>query len=71
MDKKEIKALKKAYKKSLKKARKPWKLLSCISTPLAVILIAVMVVFTMFDNTIALFLGGTFWELENWSAAKK
>lgn len=65
MDKKEIKARKKAYKKSLRKARRPWKLLSCISTPLAVILIAVMVVFTMFDNTIALFLGGTFWELEN------
>ncbi len=65
MDKKEIKARKKAYKKSLKKARKPWKLLSCLSTPLAVILIALMVAFTMFDNTFALFLGGTFWELEN------
>lgn len=64
MDKKEIKARKKAYKKSLKKARRPWKLLTLVSTPLAVILIALMVVFTMFDNTIALFLGGTFWELE-------
>ena len=65
MDKKEIKARKKAYKKSLRKARRPWKLLTCLSAPLAVILIAVMVAFTMFDNTIALFLGGTFWELEN------
>ena len=65
MDKKEIKARKKAYKKALRKARRPWKLLTLISGPLAVILIAAFVVCSIFDNTIALFTGGTFWELEN------
>ena len=65
MDKKEIKARKKAYKKALRKARRPWKFLSLLSIPLAVILIAATVVVSMFDNTIALFTGGTFWELEN------
>ncbi len=65
MDKKEIKARKKAYKKSLRKARRPWKLLTLISGPLAVILIAAFAVCSIFDNTISLFTGGTFWELEN------
>ena len=59
------KAQKKAYKKALRKARRPWKFLSLVTTPLAVILIIATVVVTMFDNTIALFTGGTFWELEN------
>jgi len=65
MDKKEIKARKKAYKKALKKARRPWKFLTLLSAPLAVIFIIAFVVVTMFDNTIALFVGGTFWQLEN------
>ncbi len=65
MDKKEIKARKKAYKKALKKARRPWKFLTLLSAPLAVIFAAVLIVVTMFDNTIALFVGGTFWDLEN------
>ena len=59
------KAQKKAYKKALRKARRPWKFLSLVTTPLAVILIIATVVVTMFDNTIALFTGGTFWELVN------
>ena len=59
------KVQKKAYKKALRKARRPWKFLSLVTTPLAVILIIATVVVTMFDNTIALFTGGTFWELEN------
>ncbi len=65
MDKAEIKARKKTYKKALKKARRPWKLLTLLSAPLAIILTVVLVVVTMFDNTVALFVGGTFWELEN------
>ena len=69
MDKKEIKARKKAYKKSLRKARRPWKLLTLLSTPLAVILIAAFFVVSTFDNTVALFFGGTFWELENEDAS--
>ncbi len=59
------KAQKKAYKKALRKARRPWKFLALLTGPLAVILIIATVVCTMFDNTISLFVGGTFWELEN------
>ena len=65
MDKKEIKARKKAYKKALRRARRPWKLLTLLSAPLAISCTVVLVVASMFDNTIALFFGGTFWELEN------
>ncbi len=65
MDKKEIKARKKAYKKALRRTRRPWKLLTLLSAPIAIILTIACVVCTMFDNTIVLFAGGTFWELEN------
>ena len=60
---KEKRAQKKAFKKARRRARRPWKFLTLLSGPLAVILIAATVVVTMFDNTIALFVGGTFWEL--------
>ena len=62
---KELKAQKKAYKKALRKARRPWKFLSILSAPLAIIFTALLIVVSMFDNTVALFVGGTFWELEN------
>ena len=65
MDKKEIKARKKAYKKVRSKATRPWKWLTWISGPLAIILTAATIVIGMFDNTFALFLGGTFWEVVN------
>ena len=65
MDKKEFKALKKAYKKARRKATALWKWLSILSAPLAVIFCILLVIFNMFDNTVALFVGGTFWELEN------
>ncbi len=65
MDKKEKKAQKKAYKKALKRARRPWKFLTLLSAPLAIIMTAVFIVVSMFDNTVALFVGGTFWKLEN------
>lgn len=65
MDKKEFKAKKRAYKKAKRKATGLWKWLSIISAPLAVIFCAVLVICSMFDNTVALFVGGTFWELEN------
>jgi len=65
MDKKEIKARKKAFKKARRRAIGPWKFLTWLSLPLAVILIAITVIVTMFDNTVALFVGGSFWELEN------
>ena len=63
--KQEKKVQKKAFKKARRRARRPWKFLTLLSAPLAVILIIATVVVTMFDNTIALFVGGTFWELEN------
>ena len=71
MDKKEIKARKKGYKKALRRARRPWKFLTLLAGPLAVILIIATVVVSMFDNTMALFLGGTFWELENRSFVQR
>lgn len=65
MEKKEIKARKKAYKKALRKCRRPWKLLTFLSVPFAIIFIAAFLIVSVFDNTVALFVGGTFWKLEN------
>ncbi len=65
MDKKEFKAKKKAYKRAKRKATALWKWLSIFSAPLAAIFCALLVILNMFDNTVALFVGGTFWELEN------
>ena len=65
MDKKEMKARKKAYKKARSKAIRPWKWLTWISVPFAIILTVATVICTMFDNTIALFTGDTFWEVVN------
>ncbi len=64
-DKKEFKARKKAYKKEKRRVYGPWKILTLLSGPLAIIFTAVFIVVSMFDNTVALFVGGTFWELEN------
>ncbi len=61
----EKKAQKKAFKKALRRARRPWKLLTILSAPLAILVTLVFIVVSMFDNTVALFVGGTFWELEN------
>ena len=65
MDKKEIKTRKKAYKKARRRARRPWKFLTFLSAPLAIIFIALFTIISMFDNTVTLFVGGTFWKLEN------
>ena len=65
MDKKEKKAQKKAYKKALRKARRPWKFLSILSGIISIVLVIAFVVCSMFDNTIALFTGDTFWQLVN------
>ena len=65
MDQQVIKARKKAFKKAKRKAIRPWKFLTWFSLPLAIILVAATVITSMFDNTIALFVGGTFWELVN------
>ncbi len=65
MDRKEKKLRKKAYKKALKKARGPWKVLAILGLVFAILFTAVFGVVATFDNTVALFVGGTFWELEN------
>ena len=65
MDKKERKAKKKAYKKARRKFNQPWKLLTIIFAVVAIIVAPVSYALDMFDNPAVLFLGGTFWELEN------
>lgn len=65
MDKKEWKQAKKAYKKAKHRAIRPWKGMSIFSAIFAVVFIAVFVICSTFDNTLAAFNGGTFWKLEN------
>ena len=60
---------KKKLKKAKRKAIRPWKGLTFLSLPLALISIAALIAATIFDNTVAIFFGGTFWELENTSDA--
>ncbi len=59
------KTLKKAYKKARRKSHGLWKFFTWFSAPIAIVMIMGMVVLTTFDNTVALFVGGTFWKLEN------
>ena len=59
------KQTKKAYKKAKRKALGLWKTLSIIFIVLTVVLVPVNVVLGMFDNTVAAFVGGSFWEVEN------
>ncbi len=63
--KKEFKAQKKAFKKARRKATRPWKGLTILSAIIAVIMVPVTIVASTFDNTLAAFVGGTFWKLEN------
>ena len=65
MNRKQIKARKKAFRKARNYATRPWKFFSWTFTPLFVIFLAAAVGLTTFDNTVALFMGGSFWELEN------
>lgn len=61
----EKKAQKKAFKKARRKAYGLWKFLTWFSAPLAILLIVATVFVGMFDNTVALFTGASFWKLEN------
>ena len=63
--KQEKKAQKKAFKKARRRAIRPWKGLTWFSLPFAIIFTVAFIVVSMFDNTMALFVGGTFWEVEN------
>jgi len=64
-DRKELKEQKKTYRKARRRATRPWKALTWISGPLAIVLTIVTIIAGMFDNTMAIFIGGTFWELED------
>lgn len=59
------KQAKKAYKKQKRAKVTPWKTLAIFCLVFAIIATPLSVVFGMFDNTLAAFAGGTFWELEN------
>lgn len=61
----ELKEKKKAWSKAKRKALRPWKGLSVFLGVVTVICLIVTGVFSMFDNTISVFIGGSFWELEN------
>ena len=65
METNDKKALKKAFKKASRKATRPWKGLALLSGPLTAIFLALSIGLGMFDNTVALFVGGSFWELVN------
>ena len=51
--------------KDKRKAVRPWRGLTFLSLPFVVISIAALIAASTFDNTVAIFFGGTFWELEN------
>lgn len=59
------KTLKKAYKKARRKSHGLWKFFTWFSAPIAIVMIVGLVALSTFDNTVALFVGGTFWKLEN------
>ncbi len=64
-DKSRGKALKKAYKRTKRKCVQPWKGLAIFGIVLSILLWPIFGVLNMFDNTVAAFVGGTFWKLKN------
>ena len=62
---KPYKAEKKAYKKAKRRMVTPWKVLTIIALVVMLLMTPVTIALNMFDNTVAAFVGGTFWELEN------
>jgi len=63
--KQELKERKKAYKKAKRRMVTPWKTIGIISLVLCLLFTAGGIGVTVFDNTIALFTGDSFWKLEN------
>lgn len=56
---------KKKLRKAKRKAVRPYKGLAILSIPLAIIGVALLVFATMFDNSVAIFMGGRFWKLDD------
>ena len=57
------KEVKKAYKSRKRKLITPWKTITVVFLVLTVIFTSFTVLFKVFDNTLAAFVGGTFWKL--------
>ncbi len=62
---KPYKPQKKAYRKAKRKLVSPWKVLTITCLIVCLITTALSVAFDIFDNTLAAFVGGSFWKLEN------
>ena len=63
--KNEKQALKKAWKRAKRRSIAPWKGLTILLLVLSLIVVPLGIVLGIFDNTLAAFVGGTFWELKN------
>lgn len=64
-EQKEFKLLKKAWNKGRRKAARPWKGLSVFTGIVAVLCVLITVVFSIFDNTVALIVKQNFWDVVN------
>lgn len=62
---KEERRRKKEYKRARRRATRPWKGLSILSGILAVIMIFMAVITVKFDNSVTIFIGGSFTKLVN------
>ncbi len=60
-----FKQIKKSYKKKKRKLIGPWKTVAIVFLVLTLLLVPVSVLLKIFDNSLAAFVGGSFWELEN------
>lgn len=58
------KTLTAAYRKVKRKLVLPWKVLTILSLILSLVFVPLYLVLSTFDNTVAAFVGGTFWKLE-------
>ncbi len=63
--KQELKSLKKASKRVKRKKVALWKTLGILFLVVAIIMTPLYIVAGMFDNALAAFMGGSFWEVEN------
>ena len=59
------KRLAEAYRKVKRKLVLPWKVLTIVSLILSLVFVPLYLALSTFDNTVAAFVGGTFWKLEN------
>ena len=64
-DKIQMKARKKEYKRARRKAVGPWKVLAIMTAPVTAVLLVLAVFCSIFDNSISIFVGGTFNDIKN------